>query len=243
MPTLHAQGAWQDWEQHMAPVAGLATHALERHDPREGSRLARLTFEILGVIPASPTRVTTRTLRPGRTIELLEAVVSVDGRDVVHATAWRLAQLDSSAVAGGFPARLPPPESTPPFSLTTTWPGGYINSLEGRRTADSEPGDVRAWLRTDRTLVADEDCGPIASYVMLVDTANGLGARVPPETWMFPNVDLTIHLVRTPAPGWVGFDTHAIIGEDGIGVTSSTLYDVSGAVGRAEQILTVRPRG
>jgi len=32
-----------------------------------------------------------------------------------------------------------------------------------------------------------------------------------------------------------------VFGTDGLGITSSTLYDVEGPVGRAEQSLTVRP--
>ena len=64
--------------------------------------------------------------------------------------------------------------------------------------------------------------------------------REHPSEWMFPNTDLTIHLYRTPQPGWVGLDTEVVFGETGVGLTSSILYDERGPVGRAEQILTVR---
>ena len=57
---------------------------------------------------------------------------------------------------------------------------------------------------------------------------------------MFPNVDLTIHLFRQPVRGWVGFDTRVTMGPTGLGLTSTTLHDVEGPVGRAEQLLTVR---
>ena len=60
---------------------------------------------------------------------------------------------------------------------------------------------------------------------------------------MFPNVDLSIHLYRSPVWGWVGLDTTVIFGADGVGLTSTTLHDRLGPVGRAEQILTVRPLG
>ena len=56
-PTLHVQGAWLPHEQHMAPVAGLITHCLQTHNPREDLQIARLTFEILGVMPAARTTV------------------------------------------------------------------------------------------------------------------------------------------------------------------------------------------
>ena len=106
-PTAHAQGAWNDHEQHMAPVSGLLAHALERHAPRPDLTMARICYEILGLIPLEPTAVQVRTVRPGRTIELLEAVASVGGRDVVRARAWRLAAQETTAVAGVQRPRLP----------------------------------------------------------------------------------------------------------------------------------------
>jgi len=38
----------------------------------------------------------------------------------------------------------------------------------------------------------------------------------------------------------VGLDTTVVFGTGGVGLTSSTLHDVEGALGRCEQILTVR---
>ena len=87
---------------------------------------------------------------------------------------------------------------------------------------------------------AGTTAGPVASYVRLVDIANGIATRVRPTELLYPNVDLTIHLLRTPDPSWVGLDTSVSFGSNGIGLTSTTLNDVRGPVGRAEQSLTVR---
>jgi hypothetical protein len=57
----------------------------------------------------------------------------------------------------------------------------------------------------------------------------------------FPNVDLTAHLVRSPEPGWLGFDTTVTFGPTGHGLTSSVLHDEHGPVGTLAQSLTVRP--
>lgn len=67
--------------------------------------------------------------------------------------------------------------------------------------------------------------------------------REHPGEWMFPNVDLTVHLFRRPRMGWIGLDTEVTFGETGLGLTSSDLYDEDGPVGRIEQILTVRRLG
>ncbi|GAA2029626.1 thioesterase family protein [Terrabacter terrae] len=239
-PTVHVQGAWRDDEQHMAPVSGILAHELDLHEPREGMQLARISFDILGMIPARPSRVEVRTTRPGRTIELVEATMLVDDRAVVRAEAWRLAAHDSQAAAGVELAPIPGPDEMEPWSGTDTWEGGYIEGLEFRVDPERRPGRTRAWIRARNALVDGESCSPTADLVRLADTANGIAVRVSPREWMFPNVDLTVHLFREPARGWVGFDTSVTMGPTGLGITSTTLHDELGPVGRAEQILTVR---
>jgi len=90
-------------------------------------------------------------------------------------------------------------------------------------------------------VVAGEPSSPHASFIALVDTANGIAVRQSPTEWMFPNLDLTVHLFRQPQGEWVGLDTTVTFGRAGHGLTSTVLHDEHGAIGRAEQILTVRP--
>lgn len=241
-PTLHAQGAWREDEQHMAPVSGIVAHALERHEPREGMQLARITYEILGMIPALPFEITCRTVRPGRTIELVEATMTCQGRAIVRATAWRLSVQETAEVQGGHQEPMPSPEDSEPWEGMKLWGGGYIASMEFRTVGDGVPGRGRAWMRPTKRLVDGEPASDTSAFLGVVDTANGIATREHPDEWLFPNVDLTIHLFRTPAAGWAGFDTDVTFGATGVGLTSTTLHDVHGPVGRAEQILTVRPR-
>jgi hypothetical protein len=240
-PTEHVQGAWNDHEQHMGPVSGLIAHAIELHEPRPDLALGRITFDILGVIPDSPTSVHVETIRPGRTIELVETTLVAGDRPVVRARAWRIARQDTRAVAGGEPPPLPPPESFASWDGGSVWRGGYIGSLEIRGHPENAPGRGQVWMRTDITLIEGFDVSPTAAYLGLVDTANGIVVREDPRAWMFPNLDLTIHLFREPVAGWVGFDTAVTFGADGLGLTSSTLFDSEGPVGRSEQVLTIRP--
>lgn len=241
-PTLHVQGAWLDHEQHMAPVGGLITHAIEHYEPREDLQLARVTFEILGQMPATPTRVDVEILRPGRTIELMAATMVINERIAVRARAWRLAISDTTAVAGHEFEPMPHPDTVPVWDMADYWSGGYIDGLEVRRVGDSRPGRGRAWLRSPYDLVKGEPSSPTAHFLRLVDTANGIATRVSPREWMFPNTDLTVHLFRRPEGSWVGLDTTVTFGPSGVGLTSSVLHDLHGPVGRAEQILTVRPQ-
>lgn len=228
----------------MAPVSALLTHEIEQHEPRPDLQVARLSFDILGMIAAEPTSVEVQVLRPGRTIELLEATAEIGGRTVVRCRAWRLSRHDSSAVAGGEPARMPGPDGIPPWSLPDAWGGGFIDSVEGREVPGSVPGRSRAWLHTELDLVEGVESSPLARFLSLVDTINGVSARVSPSEWMFPNTDLTLHFWRMPTdPTWVGLEGAATFGQDGIGVTAGILHDLDGPLGRSEQILTVRPLG
>lgn len=241
--TVHAQGAWDDAHQHMAPVSGLLTHAIEECDPRPDLLVSRIAFDILGVIPAGEIQITAQVLRPGRTIELVQAELSAGGRVVVRATAWRLAIGNTAPIAGSPTAPLPGPDEGVRWQGSSVWDGGFIRSLEFRVLPDWQPGHGRVWLRTDKALVADTVSSPLARFVGLIDTANGIAVRADPTTLLFPNTDLTIHLTRTPEGPWVGLDTEVTFGADGVGLTSSTLFDTSGLVGRAAQTLTLRPIG
>ncbi|MGW6519551.1 thioesterase family protein [Streptomyces sp. NPDC054962] len=242
--TLHAGGAWDPDEQHFSPLGGLVVHAIDRHlaaRPDTGLVLARISYDILGRLALDECEIRVETLRPGRTIELLEAVVLIADRPVVRARAWLLAALDTSGVAGGPDDRLTAPESLSPWPMASVWPGGYIASLDVRPLAPPRPGRTTAWLSTRLDLVAGERSSPLASYVALVDTANGIAVRQPPTAWMFPNVDLTVHLHRRPEGRWTGLDTTVTFGPTGQGLTSTVLHDINGPVGHAQQILTVRP--
>jgi hypothetical protein len=126
--------------------------------------------------------------------------------------------------------------------MSSVWPGGYIASLDVRRGADARPGRATAWVSSPLALLDGVAVSPLASYVALVDTANGICVREPTDAWLFPNVDLTVHLHRQPVAGRVGLDTTVVFGADGRGLTETVLHDEHGPVGRAAQVLTVRPR-
>ncbi|KRE42931.1 thioesterase family protein [Knoellia sp. Soil729] len=245
--TEHTGGAWVQQEQHIAPALGLLAHVVETdrgerrpERPEEALALARLSFDILGTLPVADVDTTVTVLRPGRTIELVEATLSHGGRPAVILRAWLLQSRDTATIAGTATGHLPSPEATPAWDPTTVWPGGFIQTAHLRRTQIA-PGRAQFWVRTDEPLVADEPVSPTAAAVGLLDIANGMTVRQDPTTVAFPNVDLTAHLVRAPRPGWLGFDTTVTFGDNGVGLTSSVLHDENGLIGSLNQILTVRP--
>ncbi len=178
-------------------------------------------------------------LRPGRTIELVEATLSRDGRDVVLLRAWLMQSADNRVLEATSLPRLAPPHDMPAWDATSVWPGGFIASAEVRRQ-QTEPGRASFWVRTSTSLVEDEPVSDLARAAGLLDIANGMTVRADPGDVVFPNVDLTAHFFTTPGGEWLGFDTTVSFGPTGLGLTSSVIHDQGGPVGTLSQILTVR---
>src|SRR5699024_4631417 len=140
--TPHAQGAWQDDELHMAPVSGLVAAELEAYHPRQDFLTSRISFDILGKLHAGEVKVVTETIRPGRTIELLQSTVYAQGRAVLVGRTWKIITSDTSRVANICDAHLPPVEDAQPWDeMSTRWPGGFIRRSEERRVGK----EWRAW--------------------------------------------------------------------------------------------------
>lgn len=242
--TEHAGGAWNAAEQHIAPSFGLLAHAVElNRDARGNGHLAigRISYDILGTVPVDVVvDIDVAVIRPGRTIELVEATLSHEGRAVVLARAWLMHRYDTAALRGSGLAPIPPPETMPGWDMSALWPGGFIASAEVRHT-ETEPGRAVSWVRTAVPLVGDEDVSPLARAAGLIDISNGLAVRVDPREAAFPNLDLTAHFFAEPVGEWIGFDTAVSIGPGGIGLTHSVIHDRTGPIGTVSQILTVRP--
>ncbi|GAA2013210.1 thioesterase family protein [Brevibacterium samyangense] len=201
-PTRHVGGAWTLDEQHIGPILGLLTHLVdEDRETRHGRGAAvvptRLSVDILGVLTMEPFTTRVRVVRPGRTVELAEAVATQNGRDAVVLRVWHMASRDTRAWEGTPVAPLGVPEEFPEFDPRMVWPGGFIESVETRRVQEA-PGRGAYWVRTPYALLDGVRVSTLARMMGLVDIANGMVVRRSPEEVMFPNVDLTVHLFRQP---------------------------------------------
>ncbi len=242
-PTSHVSGAWNEQEQHIAPAIGLLTHMVERdRDQRrdDGLVIGRLSYDILGTLPMDTVETSVSVVRPGRTIELVEATLSHGDRPAVRMRAWLMQPGDTGSLQGTSFPRIPRPEEMSPWDPTEVWAGGCIATIEVRRV-QAEPGRATYWIRTPLPLVDGEQVSALARAAGMFDFANGMAARANPRDVAFPNIDLTAHLFTEPYGEWLGFDTTVSFGPTGLGLTSSVVHDVHGPIGTVNQILTVRP--
>ena len=242
-PLLPAQGAWNAHEQHMAPATGVMCAELEAFMPRADLRIGRVGLDILGLIPLQPFSISTKVLRPGKTIELIEATMVANGRACIVARAWRMQTSDTRAIAGMEDRDMGRPEDLPDWTGMQQWAGGFIESMRFKADAERRAGKGVVWLNNDLEMVEGQATSSFVHVMGMVDTANGIVPRAKPDEWAFPNLDLHIDLLRLPQGQWLGLDTCQQYGSDGIGLTSSVLHDEIGVFGRSEQILTLRPMG
>jgi hypothetical protein len=240
--TNHTIGPWFLDSQHMGPPAALLVRELERCAPRADAAFSRVVFEVLGPVPISELTVRAWVERPGRSVELLSAEMLVADRPVVRAHAWRIACSDTSEVAGGGPAPLPPPEQGGDLNIPSNWRRGYLEATQWRSVQGGMNGSGRAtvWGRTRVDVVQGEEASPLQRLCAIADSANGLSARLDGRAWLFINTDLSIHLHTQPAGEWFALDAETVIGPTGAGLSNTTLHDLSGPVGRSAQCLLVR---
>ena len=237
-------GPWFPDAQHVGPPSALLTRTIELCAPREGMQLARITVEVLGPVPLGEVQVSAEVERPGRTIEMLGAQLSAGGRTVLRARAWRMATGSTEEAAGGGAEALPELPGPSLWRRPDGWVAGYLDAVEWRWLIGGfeVPGDGQVWARPRIPLVEGEQPSALQRLVTVSDSANGVGARLDVERWLFLNTELTVHVHRAPVGEWVGVDAHTVIGASGLGTVSANLYDLDGHTGRATQQLTVRPR-
>lgn len=249
VPTAHTRGPWDPDAQHAGPPAALIGRALERCEPRPGFRIARVTLDILRAVPLRPLRLHARVVRPGRSVELLEAAMCLeDDTEIVNASAWRIVTADTTSVARDADGGAPPGPETgdePLFLSDRAKEFGYGHAMEWRFVRGSflEPGPACAWLRMRLPLVPGEEPTPTQRVLIAADSGNGISAALDPSTHWFINTELTVHLLRDLEGEWVNLDAVTRIGGNGIGIAETVLRDRRGRLGRGTQALLVAPRG
>ena len=237
-------GPWSADAEHGGPPSALAARELERHEPAKGTRLARVTVDILRPVPVGVLTARTRLLRPGKRVALLETVLAADGQDVLVARGWRIAISESAPVVGtSDPAPEIPAEGHGP-----QFPGGhhegYLSEIDWRFVSGNfdQPGPCSAWARPRIPLLPGEELSPMCRTLLVADSGSGISMAVDPMKYTFMNVDLTVILHRDPVGEFVLLDAATTMSGTGTGLAETQLSDSSGVVGSGLQTLLVAPR-
>ena len=243
MPSVHTTGPWSEGFQHGGPPSALLGRACELVEAREDTAVARVTVEILGPVPVAELELRSRVVRPGRSVELVEAALSAGGRDVARASAWRVRRSEGVSVPSRavVPAALPEPQQEHDLA---GWGRGFLQAMEWRWVvgAFSQPGPATVWARMLQPLVADEEPSALTRVLVAADCGNGVSAELDIARYLFINPELTVHLHRAAVGEWVCLDAATAVSEGGTGLATSVLSDRDGPVGVGAQSLLVAPR-
>jgi hypothetical protein len=244
LSTEHTGGPWDPQFQHGGPPSALLARAIEAESPSWPATLARVSVDILGPVPVTELTVRSRVLRPGRSVDLVEAELVAGDRAVVRAQGWRVRTAELS-----LPAYAAAPAEVPEFpdaetTLPDGWRGGYMRAIEWRFAGGvwSGAGPATVWGRMRYPLVPDEEPTGLQRVLAVADSGSGVSSVLPFEGWLFINPELTVHVAAPPQGEWICLDAQTTVDRTGFGLATSRLFDRERLVARGAQSLLVGPR-
>jgi len=202
-PTDYTRSNWNPELQHGSPALALLTKLIEELSAGSGLRIGRLSLDILGAIPVTPIRARVWVERPGSRVCMIAAEMSADrdgrpARAVARVTAWLLAVTDTADVASD---RYPPLVEGPAEPLLAAFAdaGGYFDAINWRPQNTEGQSAAVSWFSSLAHIVDTEPTSALQRLAAIVDCANGVGAVLDPNRFVFMNTDTVVHLHRLPA--------------------------------------------
>jgi hypothetical protein len=236
-------GPWSSDAQHGGPVAALLAGIVESMPAPAPMQVVRLTIELLRPVPIRPLTVAATITRPGKKVQIVDAVVSVDDVEMARARALRIrvVRVDVPAQPPMPPSPSPPTGAAPHHVQIRT---AFAEAFDLRFVNGSwdETGPVTFWSRLLVPVISGEPTSPLQRVAAAADFGNGVSRVLDFETHVFINPDLTVALSRVPAGEWIGFDAISRLSGDGFGQAESLIFDGTGPTGRAVQSLLVERR-
>ena len=232
-PTPVSRGPWSETSLHGRVVIGLLAREIERAHGGEDFMPARLTVDMYRLPDLSPVEVTTRAVRDGKRIKVIDAEFFSDGVSMARATCQLLRRTQNPAGSiwsppgWGAPG---PDEVMPPAdgqaSLGGMWAvrpiSGAFGSLDVRRL----------WMSEVRELIGGEPLTPFSRVALAADFASPF-ANAGDAGLAWINSDVTLYLHRLPTTKWIGFEVVNHHATDGVAIGECWLHDEAGPIGTA----------
>ncbi len=249
-PTRHARGYWLPGTLNGAAMASLLAFVLEDRHGEAGWVPARYVVDMLGMPRAEPLAVTSRVIKAGGRLRLVEAEIMQDGRLMARASLQLLRPTQAPANPTWQSPRwnAPNPEAVPAAQWGNAW---ELRPLppEAARIARTAPAGIdpersnrpvlgvlnpvterQAWLRVHREIVAGEPLTPFGRLAMAGDFASPL-AHSNDAGIDYVNTDFTIYLHRLPQGEWLGFEMVGHSSTNGVAVGECWVHDAAGPLG------------
>ena len=228
-------------------LLAIAAQALRQVTPDQPDPLSISVHFLRPGLSGEACRIDTQLLRSGRTLSTVRATMAQAGRPCLEVLA-AMGRLDRSDSAAAPSLALPLPELPPPEQCV-----GRSASAQGVTLSILDQLDIR--LHPDEAVPGAAGRARVSGWIRFTDgrPTDALACLLmvdafPPAVfgllgligWV-PTIELTVHLRRRPAPGWLRgqFWSHDL--SDGLVVEDGALWDADGQlVAQSRQLALVR---
>ena len=231
IPTDAARGPWDPQSLHGRVIIGLLAFVIEQRHGADQFVPARLTVDMFRLPNLAPIEVTTRLVRDGLRIKLVEAEFFSGGTSMARASCqllrtterpqgevWSPPNWDVPA-----PADIPVP-TDPRLGMNGKWTTRPIVGAMGTI------GPRRLWMSEVRDLVEGVPLTPFVRVAVAADFASPF-ANAGDQGLGYINSDVTLYLHRLPEQEWIGFEVVNHHATGGIAIGECFLYDQKGPIG------------
>lgn len=245
----HVSGAWNIGDNpNGGYLVAIALQAIRQLSPQHPDPLTVTVHYLRPGVPDAPCEVEAQSLRIGRTLSTTRATLSQEGKSRIEVLAGfgDLSPLSEELPTIVVPAPdMPPPEECP------------MRSAEQQGVALPLLNRVDIRLHPDEAIAGNAGKAQVSGWIKFTDdqAPDTLAAVLfsdafPPSVfgllgvvgWV-PTLELTVHVRRRPASGWVmgQFKTQDLA--DGRMIEDGSLWDTNGKlVAQSRQIALVLPR-
>lgn len=228
-PTPDARSPWAPDMLHGRLLAGLAVREVERAHATDRLRIARVTTDLYRFPPMAPLRTTSRVVREGRRIRIVDAEVTTAAGDSLARST--VVQLLVGVQPDDRPEAAPPWDVPAPGTLPTPPPNGFPMEIRpAPGSGFNAAGPRRVWLRDHLALVRGEEPTAAQRAVLAADLASPL-SHGGTSGLAFINADITLYLARLPVGPWIGLEVTGHVSADGIATGQCRLHDEQGPIG------------
>jgi len=232
IPNPVSNGPWDPNSMHGRVVIGLLAHVIEQHHGSDEFVPARLTVDMFRLPNIqTPVEVTTKLIRDGKRIKVVEAEFFSGGTSMARASCQLLRRTENAPgnvwSPSNWDAPLPdaiPAPTDPRLGMNGKWTTRPIVGAMGSL------GPRRLWMSEVREMVEGAPMSPFVHVATGADFASPF-ANAGDQGLGFINSDVTLYLHRLPVTRWIGFDVVNHHASDGIAIGECWLYDEKGPIG------------
>ncbi len=233
VPQPLAKGPWGQ-TLHGRIFGALCARAVDEYlAADEGLMCARLTVDIFRAATMDPVRVSTRVVRQGRRILVLETRIEQESGPVGEGKAMLLRKSEQPP---GELLETPRWDVPTPDQLGAPRPPspGRPPMWESWLIEDNSPNESRLrsglWMREIHDLVEGEELTPLVRLGATGDIAHPI-ANSSTEGLGFINSDYTIYLGREPRGEYLGIQPYGHVSSFGVAAGQCVVHDLEGPIG------------